>query len=295
MRIGIAGMGKMGRAMAARLVETGAEVTAWSRSPEKSALAGVRAVRSPVELAACNDVVLSVLSDGAALRSVYNGEHGLLGAAAGTLFVEMSTVLPREQQELAAAVRNEGGMFVECPVGGTTGPARAGQLLGLAGGDAVDIERALPILQRLCRRIEHIGPIGAGAAMKLAINLPLIVFWQSFGEALALVQHLGKDPDWLVHLFSDTAGAPNVLKIKQYSVVSALRGAPHVESTFDIDSMRKDLRTMLAEAATLRADLPVTARALSALDEASAAGLGASDGSCMPAFWSTKAQVASTG
>lgn len=285
----------MGRAMAARLVETGAEVAAWNRSPNRPAVAGARFVRSPVELAACCDVVLTVLTDGAALRSVYCGEHGLLGAAAGTLFIEMSTVLPREQQQLAAAVRSEGGMFVECPVGGTTGPARAGQLLGLAGGDAADVEHARPTLQRLCRRVEHMGPVGAGAAMKLAINLPLIVFWQSFGEALALVQHLGKDPDWMVQLFSETAGAPNVLKIKHHSVVSALRGEPHIESTFDIDSMRKDLRTMLAEADHVRADLPVAAQALSALDAASAAGLGASDCSLVPAFWSAKSQVVSAG
>ena len=85
-------------------------------------------------------------------------------------------------------------------MGGTTGPARAAQLLGLAGGEAADVDRARPVLGKLCRRVEHMGPVGAGASTKLAINLPLIVFWQSFGEALALIHHLGKDPDWMVQL-----------------------------------------------------------------------------------------------
>lgn len=82
---------------------------------------------------------------------------------------------------------------MECPVGGTIGPARSGQLLGLAGGETADVERARPVLEKLCRRIEQMGRIGAGASIKLAINLPPIVFWQSFGEALALVHHLEKD------------------------------------------------------------------------------------------------------
>src|SRR5690606_33362798 len=119
------------------------------------------------------------------------------------------------------------------------GPARSGQLLGLAGGEAADVERARPVLEKLCRRIEHMGPVGSGASAKLAINLPLIVFWQSFGEALALVRHLGKEPQWLMQLFSETAGAPNVLKIKADSVAVALAGDEDVQPTFDIDSMCK--------------------------------------------------------
>jgi 3-hydroxyisobutyrate dehydrogenase len=288
MPIGIAGTGKMGAAIAARLRETGEEVVVWNRSPEKAQALGLPVAATPRELAAQSDVIISILFDAAAVQAVYHGADGLLAAAENRLFIEMSTLRPQEQQALADDARRAGAVFVECPVGGTTGPARSGQLLGLAGGEAADVERARPVLEKLCRRIEHMGPVGSGASAKLAINLPLIVFWQSFGEALALVRHLGKEPQWLVQLFSETAGAPNVLKLKADSVAAALAGDRGIEPTFDIDAMRKDLRAMLQEGQEQGIALSVTAQVLAAMDEASAAGLGGQDCSCLPAYVSRK-------
>jgi 3-hydroxyisobutyrate dehydrogenase len=289
MRIGIAGFGKMGAALAARLQETGEDVRIWNRSRAKAQASGFPVDDSPRHLAQNSEIVISTLYDADALTSVYHGADGLLAAAVGKLFVEMSTVAPATQQALAAAVKQAGGAFIESPVGGTTGPARAGQLLGLAGGETSDVERARPVLEKLCRRIEHMGPVGAGATAKLAINLPLIVFWQSFGEALALIGHLGKEPAWLVQLFSETAGGPNVLKVKADAIAATLAGNEDVAPTFDIDAMRKDLRTMIAEGDAVRISLPVTAQTLLALDEASAAGLGNHDCAYMPAYWAKKA------
>jgi len=291
MRIGIAGLGKMGAAIAARLQETGEDVTVWNRSRDKAEASGLPVAETPRDLAERTEAVISTLFDMPAVRAVYHGDVGLLAAAPGKLFVEMSTVRPEAQQALAAEVRRAGSVFVECPVGGTTGPARSGQLLGLAGGEAADVARARPVLEKLCRRIEHMGPVGAGASAKLAINLPLLVFWQSFGEALALVRHLGKDPDWMVELFAETAGSPNVLKIKAKSVAATLSGDDSVSPTFDIDSMRKDLRTMLEEGHVRGIPLPVAAQALAAFDEASATGLGGRDCAYMPAFWVSKHTV----
>ena len=288
MRIGVAGMGKMGAAMAARLQEAGEDVTVWNRSRAKAEAAGLAVADTPRELAERTETVISMLFDAPALEAVYRGADGLLTAAKGKLFIEMSTVRPETQMALADDVRQADGAFVECPVGGTTGPARAGQLLGLAGGDAVDVERARPVLAKLCRRIEHMGPVGAGASTKLAINLPLVVFWQSFGEALALVRHLGRDPAWMVQLFSETAGGPNVLKVKAATVAATLAGDEGVEATFDIDSMRKDLRTMLEEGKAHGFTLPVAAQTLTAFDEASAAGLGGRDCAYVPAYWVRK-------
>lgn len=288
MCIGIAGLGKMGAAIAARLHETGEEVRVWNRSREKAEASGLPVADTPRDLAMRSDAIISVLFDAPALEAVYHGPDGLVSAARGKLFIEMSTVRPQTQEALAVAIREAGGAFVECPVGGTTGPARSGQLLGLAGGAATDVERARPVLERLCRRIEHMGSVGAGAAAKLAINLPLIVFWQSFGEALALVRYLGKDPDWLVKLFSETAGGPNVLKARANAVADVLGGVGSIAPTFDIDAMRKDLRTMLDEGQAHGIPLPVAAQTLRALDEASAAGLGASDCAYMPAHWMKK-------
>ena len=174
-------------------------------------------------------------------------------------------------------------------MGGTTGPARSGQLLGLVGGEGAAVERARPVLEHLCRRMEHMGPAGAGASAKLAINLPLLVFWQSFGEAMALIRHLGRDPGWLVQLFSETSGGANVLRTRGVSAAATLAGDEGVEAMFDIDAMRKDLRTMLEEGEAHGVALPVAARTLAALDEASAAGLGGRDCAYVPAYWAKKA------
>ncbi len=290
MRIGIAGLGKMGAAMAARLRDTGADVTVWNRSRAKAEASGLGVADSPRDLAERTDVVISMLFDAPAVRAVYAGADGLLERASGKLFIEMSTVPPETQLSLADEVRQGGGTFVECPVGGSTGPARAGQLLGLAGGEGTDVERARPVLDKLCRRVEHMGPVGSGASAKLAINLPLVVFWQSFGEALALVRHLGKDPAWLVQLFSETAGGPNVLKAKAGALAETLAGRDTVAPTFDIDAMRKDLRTMLAEAEARGIALPVAGTTLTAFDEAAGEGWGGRDCAWMPAYWAAKAR-----
>ena len=291
MTIGIAGLGKMGSAMAARLAETGSDVVVWNRSRPKAEAIGLPVADTPRQLAERSDAVISMLFDAEAQRAVFHGVEGLLATARGKLFIEMSTVRPEAQKALAEAVTQSGGAFIECPVGGTTGPARAGQLLGLAGGGVADVERARPVLEKLCRRIDHIGPVGTGATVKLAINLLLLVFWQSFGEALALVRPLEKDPSFLVELFAETAGVPNVLKAKARSIAAALSGDKGVEPTFDIDSMRKDLRSMLAESRALGLDLPVAAQTLTAFDEASAAGLGAGDCAAMPAYWADRAKL----
>jgi 3-hydroxyisobutyrate dehydrogenase len=125
--------------------------------------------------------------------------------------------------------------------------------------------------------------VGAGAAMKLAINLPLSVYWQAFGEALALCKPLGLDPAKLIEIFSETSGGPNTLKVRGAALADALRGKAPDPVTFDIDSIRKDLRTMLEEGRSLGRELPVSARALECYDEASRRGLGPADAVMMTA------------
>ncbi len=230
-------------------------------------------------------MIVTALFDAEAFGPVFDGPDGLLAGAAGKLFIEMSTVRPEAQIALAQAVHDAGGTHLECPVGGTTGPARAGTLLGLVGGEAAALERARPVLDALCRRVEHVGPAGAGAAMKLAINLPLLVFYQALGESLSLVKHLGLDPAWLMTLYADTSGGANVLKNRGPAIAGTLAGTAPPAVTFDIDSIRKDLRTMLAEGAARGFSLPVAAEALAAFDRAGAAGWGARDGTWLPAFW----------
>jgi 3-hydroxyisobutyrate dehydrogenase len=293
MRIGIAGLGRMGSAIAERLIEVGHEVVVWNRSPGKAKPlvdAGARAAATPAELAGESEALITILTDAKAVDAVYRGPSGLLsGDIAGKLVIEMSTVQPETETALAQEVRARNATFVECPVGGTTGPARSGKLIGLVGGEPADVARARPILEQLCRRIEHVGPVGAGASIKLAINLPLLVFYQALGEAYALCRHLDLDPAAVMDLFADTSGGPNILKVRGPAIATALSGGQPVQPTFDVDSIRKDLRTMLAEGKKRGVDLPLVARTLAIYDEASAAGWGARDGSSLPAFWPGRA------
>ena len=158
----------MGAAIAARLASQGHEMTVWNRSTDKARALGFAVADSPQALAGACETVISMLADSAAVGSVY--EPLLSGAVKGKLFVEMSTVRPENSRALSQKVTAKGAAFVECPVGGSVGPAREGKLFGFAGGEDADVARARPILEQLCRRIEHVGPAGAGASMKLAIK-----------------------------------------------------------------------------------------------------------------------------
>ena len=286
MNIGIAGTGRMGSAIAARLIGLGHALTVWNRTPEKTraaVAAGATAAATPAELATRVDVIITILTNAAAIDAVYYGEHGLLaGEVKGKLFIEMSTVRPETGRALGDWVAKKHAQLVECPVGGTVNPAREGKLFGLVGADAQALARAKPLLEQMCRRIEHVGPVGAGAAMKLAVHLPLIVFWRAFGEAVAPTKPLGIDPARLIEIFSDTSGAATVLKNRGAAVAKALAGEDTGPATFDLDSKRKDLRTMLEEAKGLGVELPTAARVLEAFDRAAHAGHGGIDGGRIP-------------
>ena len=282
MRIGFAGTGRMGAAMAERLLKLGGhEITVWNRTPAKTATLaalGATVVDSPAAVASASDLVMTILTDGAAIEAMYLGANGLLqGAVIGKLFVEMSTVRPEVERKLEPAIRAKGAFMIDCPVGGTVGPALAGKLMGFAGGDAAHVERAKPVLDQLCRRLEHCGPVGAGATMKLAINLPLSIYWQAFGEALALCKPLGISAERLVNIFADTSGGPNVLTSRGPAFAGALNGTAPTPVTFDIDSIRKDIRLMIDEGASLGNELPLTRKTLEVFDQASLGGIGTAD------------------
>ncbi|HJT09007.1 MAG TPA: NAD(P)-dependent oxidoreductase [Stellaceae bacterium] len=293
MEIGFCGTGRMGAAMVQRLMDQGHRLTVWNRTEAKAKPLiekGARWAKTPAEVAAANDIVITILTDQRAVEAVYQGSQGLLsGNAKGKLFIDMSTVTPETVRKLAAAARAKGAALVECPVGGTIGPAREGRLLGLAGGEPADFARAKPILDQLCRRVDHLGPNGTGAAMKLAINLPLIVYWEALGEALSLVRDIGVAPAKLLEIMSESSGGTNALKNRAAKLVTALEGgAPDVG--FDIDGMRKDLRTMAELARTLGVELPAAASALQSYDAAAQEGWGGRDGSSLVAWRAQKAK-----
>jgi 3-hydroxyisobutyrate dehydrogenase len=292
MQIGVAGLGAMGAAIAARLMEVGHQVTVWNRTPAKAkplADAGAKIAANPAAVAAASEAVITILTDGGAIDAVYNGPSGLLsGDVKGKLFIEMSTVPPKVGTALAPAVRGKGAVFVECPVGGSTAPARKGQLLGLMGADAADAARARPILDQLCRKVEHCGPVGAGASMKLAINLPLMVAWQAYGEAFAIARDVGWEPKRLLELFAESNGANNGLKMRKDMIVAMMENRDPGPTTFSIANAVKDLRTMVETGTAKGADMPATKAALAAFEEANKNGLGGGDGAKQSVYWSSR-------
>ena len=295
MRVGVAGLGKMGAAIAARLMECGHDVSVWNRSADKTkplADAGATVAASPADLVEKAEAVVTILTDAAAIDAVYHGPSGLLsGDVKGKLFVEMSTVRPDTEIALAEKVRAKGAAFVECPVGGTTGPARQGKLFGFAGGSDADVARARPLLEQLCRRVEHVGEVGAGSGMKLAINLPLMIYWQALGEALAISRHLNIAPERMLDILADTSGASTPEKNRGPNIAAWLAGGDFGAVTFNLDDARKDIRTMIAEGKARGVELPLIEKTLACFDEASAAGYGQSDGSGMAVYWARRGKT----
>jgi 3-hydroxyisobutyrate dehydrogenase len=264
MRIGVLGVGNMGRAVVDRLVEQGqAPVLVWNRTAAKAAgIAGTSQVATPSALAEGADVVLSMLANDAAIEAAYFGPGGLCsGSLAGTVVVEMCTTSPERTQALEAAVTAKGGLFLECPVGGTIGPARAGTLLGLAGGTEAAFAAAEPALRLITRRLEHLGPVGHAAAMKLAINLPLMVYWGAVGEALGMAIGQGVDPELAVSILMDSSGAIGAAKTRLPPVAKMRATGDPGAVSLSLANGIKDMRLMEALAArhgvTMRRSLPL--------------------------------------
>jgi 3-hydroxyisobutyrate dehydrogenase len=298
MKIGIAGIGKMGAAIGARLLAEGFALTVWNRSPHKAQTlldAGAHWADSPQQLTQAVDVVLTLLTDEAALDQVYGGPEGLLAGLADTgdaasavprkIFIDMSTVSPAKPQAMAAQITALGAVFLECPVGGSVGPAKEGKLLGFVGGQTADVTPVLPLLNRLCKRVEHVGLHGAGATMKLAINLPLMVYWQTLSEALSLVAPLGLAPQRVIDIFSDSSGGPNMLKVRGAMLAQTLVDQHSAQVTVNVATMRKDLRAMLAQGHSTQREMPLTRLALEQFNQAAAQGLDEKDCTELPVWW----------
>ena len=289
MKIGVCGTGRMGSAIAQRLMSVGHEVSVWNRDQAKTRPlvdAGAKLSSSPAALVeSCEAVVVMLLND-AASEAVYRGPGGVLQAGlGGKLIIDMSTLRPDTMQAIGAAVVQKGGAFVESPVGGSTAPAKEGKLFALVGGANADVAQALPILEQMCRRIEHVGALGAGATMKLAVNLPLLVYWQALGESLTICKPLNLPADRLIDILSDTAGAPTAMKGRGAVIAKVLGGAPLGPTAFGLSAAKKDLATAVQFAATLNAELPVAASALGCYEEAETAGLGDADATAMSSRW----------
>src|SRR5262249_42089801 len=153
------------------------------------------------------------------------------------------------------------------------------------GAEPPDAARAQPILDQLCRRLEHAGPVGSGAVLKFTVNMPLMIYWQALGEALALCRSLKLDPHRLMDMLSATSGAANVLKVRAGGIASMLKGGDAGPVTFNVDGAIKDLRAMLAEGKRQGVELPLVERSLACYEEAQRKVTGGAEISAVSVYW----------
>ncbi len=283
MNIGIVGLGRMGSAIALRLRQQGFAVAGWDHNTEVNrtlAAGGLPIAASPRDIAANAEIVISSITEDHGVRRIFNGPDGFLaGDVKGKLFIEMSTLQPMTGRELAPLVDARGARLIESPVLGTIPQVRDGKLFAMVGGRAEDLERARPVLEKLTRRIVHLGPNGAGYAMKLAVNLGLGAYIQAVAESLALGLKQGLTLEQMLDVLQEAPYASGWLKSK----IDVLKGAP-AEMTLDISTLRKDLMSAVATGALTGVPMPLSAATLVALSAAVAGDYGGGDLAELPRF-----------
>ncbi|MGJ3262812.1 MAG: NAD(P)-dependent oxidoreductase [Salinarimonas sp.] len=277
MRIGFAGLGRMGAPMAARLADAGFPLAVWNRTADKvQALArdiGARVAASPAALAAESDVVIAMVADDAASQALFDGAQGLAEAADGRLFVEMSTVSPDHVRRLGARLAQRGGALIDAPVSGSVDAARAGTLAIMAGGAPEDVARARPALEAMGRVVLETGPLGTGATMKIVVNSLIHGLNQTLAEALTLAESAGIATRDAFAVIENSAAAAPMLG---YRKPLYLEPQAH-PVTFALDLALKDMGLALALAEAGGVATPQARVTRAVLAEASAAGLGRED------------------
>jgi 3-hydroxyisobutyrate dehydrogenase len=276
MKVGLIGLGRMGGAMWRRLREQGFDVVGWDRddgTTHAEAVRGLPVAANARDVAERSDVVISIITEDHGVRRLFTGTDGFLtGDVAGRLFIEMSTLQPMTGREIAAAVAEKGARLIDSPVLGTIPSVRDGKLLALVGGAVADVERARVVLDKLTRRIVHLGPVGAGYAMKLAVNLGLGAYIQALAESLALGLKQGLHLDQMLEVLKEAPTATSWLAAK----IPVLKGEA-ADITLDLRTLRKDLMSAVATGAASGVPMPVAAGTLASLSAAVAGGAGDQD------------------
>jgi 3-hydroxyisobutyrate dehydrogenase-like beta-hydroxyacid dehydrogenase len=274
---GFAGLGRMGSAMARRVLDAGFSLTIWNRTPSKGeelVAAGARRAESPRALAEQAEIVVTMVSDGPALADLLRGGDGLLaGLSPGSILVDMSTIGPTAAKAFAADVDERGAHWLDAPVSGSTALAQQGALTILAGGEPEVLERARPILSSMGQTIFHLGGAGAGAAMKVALNAVVAVMNEAIAEGLVLAERSGIARESAYDVFAGGAVASPYVQYKR----AAFLEPEETPAAFTVDLMRKDLRLAFALAEEAGFDLPAVGAAADVLGRAAARELGDAD------------------
>lgn len=275
-KVALLGLGVMGNGMALNLLKAGFALTVYNRTRSKAeALAahGAQVADTPRQAAGDAELILSMVGDDNASRAVWLGDDGALaGAQAGAILVECSTLSLEWIRELAALAKARKLVFLDAPVTGSKDAAEAGELRLMIGGDAAELERARPVLEAVSKRIDHFGPTGAGATMKLINNLMGGVQAAVLGEGLALAEQAGLDLDQVVAFIINAApGSPLV------STKAKAMAAGNYDTNFALKWMHKDTTYAMRAANEYGVPMPTVAAAREVYQLAKGLGYGDKD------------------
>jgi 3-hydroxyisobutyrate dehydrogenase/2-hydroxy-3-oxopropionate reductase len=272
--IAVVGAGRMGTAMVGRLRAAGHGVVVYNRTRERAAATGAPVAATAREAAAGADLVVVSLADDAAVDAAYRGDDGVVaGLRADAVVVETSTVAPDTVRGLARLVHGRSAMLLDAPVSGSVPVVERGELTFLVGGPAGAVDRAQAVFDALGTRVFHLGDVGAGAVMKLAVNSVVHGLNQALAEALVLAERAGVERAAAYEVFTASAvAAPYVLYKRE-----AFERPQSTPVAFRLELVAKDLELIdaLARASGARMEQLAVNRRL--VGEALAAGLGDRD------------------
>jgi 3-hydroxyisobutyrate dehydrogenase-like beta-hydroxyacid dehydrogenase len=283
-RVGLIGLGLMGRPMGLNLLKAGYLLTVWNRTASRAeslVAAGAKLASSPQDVAGTSDVLITIVSDPPALEEVLWGNSGALGGLRpGSIYIDSSTVSPALAGKIATACGERQVAFLDAPVTGGTWGAEKGELVFMVGGEADTLKGVEPILSVLGKRWFHLGPNGAGQTIKLAMNLILALQVDALAEALALVTSSGLAGEKLVEVMQSSMARAAVLDVKAPLL---LKG--EYPPSFPLRLMHKDVGLALDLAKQAGVTLPAASAAYSTYSSVKAAAKEDLDYAAVMKFW----------
>ena len=270
MKLGVAGLGRMGVPMAKNLINAGFDIQVWNRNPERSASFATemqcQIAQTPEALASACDIVITMLADDAASQDVYLGESGLLKGKKAMVFIEMSTVSPNWINRLQS--QSSRAAIIDAPVSGATQAAQAGKLMIMVGGSEEIAQPLLPIFNALGEKTIILGKQSAGATMKLAINSVIHSLNQAAAESLNLAQAAGIELPLAFEALESSAACAPMLRYRKPLYLD--ERAHQVTFTVGLAAKDVDLATRLAR--SLDVQMPQAELNLGILNQASQNG-----------------------
>jgi len=287
-KIGLVGLGLMGRPMGHNLLKAGFQLHVWNRTPSRAdslVAAGAKLENSPRDVAVACDMLITIVSDPPALEEVLWGRPGkdsgaLSALRPGTLYMDSSTVSPALARKVAAACTERHVAFLDAPVTGGTWGAEKGELVFMVGGNAEALKAAEPVISVVGKRWFHLGPNGAGQTIKLAMNLILALQVDALAEALALVTSAGLEGQKLVEVMQSSMARAAVLDVKAPLL---LKG--EYPPSFPLRLMHKDMGLALDLARETGVTLPAGAAAFSTYSAVKAQAQEDLDYAAVMKFW----------